>query len=73
MRKVVDMLVGLAVLVLLVASGFRFFTANMGFGLGYSDVTPLFLWRVAMALLALAAVLLLRQIRDKASPTSQTP
>ncbi len=73
MRKIVDVLVGLAVLVLLIGSGFRFFTANMGFGLGSSDVTPLFLWRAAIALLALAAVLLLRQIRDHVRPTSQTP
>jgi len=72
MRKIVDVLVGLAVLLLLVALGFRFFTANMGFGVGYSDITPLFLWRGAIALLALAAVLLLRQIRDDAGASSRT-
>jgi hypothetical protein len=45
MRKLVDVLVGLAVLVLLVAVGFRFLAPNMGFALSHSFVTPLFLWR----------------------------
>jgi len=72
MSKIVDVLVGLAVVLLLVALVFRFFTANMAFGVGSSDVTPLFLWRGAIALLALAAVLLLRQIRDHASASGHT-
>ena len=65
MRRLVDVLIGLAVLVLLVAVGLRFFSANLGFALFHSFVTPLFLWRGAMGLLAIAAVLVLRQIRDK--------
>ena len=65
MRHVVDVLTGLAVLALLVAVGFRFLSPNLGFSLLQSFVTPLFLWRVAMGLLAIAVVLLLRQIRDK--------
>ena len=65
MRNLADVLVGLAVLVLLLALGFRFLSPNMGFALSYSFVTPLFLWRGAMGLLTLAAVVLLRQIRDK--------
>jgi hypothetical protein len=65
MGRLVDVLTGLAVLVLLVAVGLRFFSPNLGFTLGQSFVTPLFLWRGAMGLLAIAAVLVLRQIRDK--------
>jgi len=65
MRQVVDGLVGLAALALLAAAGFRFLSPNMGFGLSSSFVTPLFLWRVALGLLAMATVLVLRQIRDK--------
>jgi len=65
MQKVVDVLVGLAVLVLLVALGFRFLSPDMGFALNQSFVTPLFLYRGAMGLLAIAGVLVLRQIRDK--------
>ena len=65
MRNLADVLVGLAALALLLAAGLRFLTSNMGFGLGSSLVTPLFLWRVAIALLALATVVLLRQIRDR--------
>ena len=65
MRKLVDVLVGLAVLVLLLAVGLRFFSPNLGFTLLHSFVTPLFLWRGAMGLLAIAAVLVLKQIRDK--------
>ena len=64
MRQLVDVLIGLAVLVLLVALGFRFLSRNMGFGLNQSFVTPLFFWRGAMGLLAIAGVLELRQIRD---------
>jgi len=40
--------------------------------LGYSGITPLFLWRGAIALLALAAVLLLRQIPDDPGASSLT-
>ena len=65
MRQVVDALIGLAVLVLLAALGFRFLSPNMGFALNQSFVTPLFFWRGAMGLLTIAAVLELRQIRDK--------
>jgi hypothetical protein len=65
MRRLVDVLTVLAVLVLLVAGELRFFSTNLGFALGQSFVTPLFLWRVAMGLLAIAAVLALRQIRDQ--------
>jgi hypothetical protein len=65
MRQLVDILVGVAVVVLLVAVGFRFFSPNMGFALRQSFVTPLFLWRGAMGLLIIAIALLLRQIRDK--------
>jgi len=65
MRRLVDVLTGLAVLLMLVAVGLRFFTENMGFALFHSSVTPLFLWRGAMGLLGIAAVLVLRQIRDK--------
>jgi hypothetical protein len=65
MRILVDVLVGLAVLVLVVAVGLRFFSPNLGFSLFNSFVTPLFLWRGAMGLLAIAAVLVLKQIRDK--------
>ncbi len=64
MRQLVDVLVGLAVLVLLTAVGFRFLSPNMGFALSQSFVTPLFLWRGAIGLLAIATVLVLRQIRD---------
>lgn len=64
MRTLVDVLLGLAVLALLLAVGFRFFSPNMGFLLSYSFVTPLFLWRGAIGLLSIATVLLLRQIRD---------
>ena len=49
MRRLVDVLVGLAVLVLLVAVGLRFFSPNLGFAIFHSFVTPLFLWRAAMA------------------------
>ena len=65
MRILVDILIGLAVLALLVALGFRFFSPNLGFALFNSFVTPLFLWRGAMGLLIIAAVLVLKQIRDK--------
>ncbi len=65
MRQLADVLTGLAVLVLLVAVGLRFFSTNLGFALGPSFVTPLFLWRGAIGLLAIAAVLVLKQIRDK--------
>ena len=65
MRRIVDLLVGVAVLVLLLALGFRLFSPDMGFALFRSFATPLFLWRGAMGLLTIAAVLLLRQIRDK--------
>jgi hypothetical protein len=65
MRRLVDVLIGLAVLVLLVAVGLRFFSPNLGFALFHSFVTPLFLWRGAMGLLAIGAVLVLRQVRDK--------
>jgi len=64
MRQLVDVLIGLAVLALLAALGFRFISPNMGFTLNQSFVTPLFFWRGAMGLLAIAAVLELRQIRD---------
>jgi len=67
MRKFVDVLLGAAVLVALVAVGLRFLSPNMGFSLSYSIVTPLFLWRAAIGLLVLAAVLLLRDIRDELS------
>jgi hypothetical protein len=65
MSRLVDVLTGLAVLALLVAVGFRFFSPNLGFSLLQSFVTPLFLWRVAMGLLTIAVVLVLKQIRDK--------
>jgi hypothetical protein len=65
MRRLADVLSGLAVLVLLVAVGLRFFSPNLGFALFHSFVTPLFLWRGAMGLLAIGIVLVLRQIRDK--------
>jgi hypothetical protein len=65
MRRLVDVLTGLAVLVLLVAVGLRFFSPNPGFALFHNFVTPLFLWRGAIGLLAIGAVLVLRQIRDK--------
>jgi len=65
MGKLVDVLIGLAVLVLLAAVGFRFFSPDMGFALFHSFVTPLFLWRGAMGLLTISGVLVLRQIRDK--------
>ena len=65
MRQLVDALVVVAVLVLLLAVGLRFFSPNLGFALFHSFVTPLFLWRGAMGLLAIAAVLVLKQIRDK--------
>lgn len=65
MRNVVDALVGLAVLAFLLALGFRFFSPNMGFAVSNSFVTPLFLWRGALGLLTLAAVLVLRQIREQ--------
>ena len=64
-RNLVDILTGLAALVFLVAVALRFFSPNMGFALFHSFVTPLFLWRGAMGLLAIAAVLVLRQIRDQ--------
>jgi len=51
--------------VFLVAVALRFFSPNMGFALFHSFVTPVFLWRGAMGLLAIAAVLVLRQIRDQ--------
>jgi hypothetical protein len=69
MRNLVDALISLAVLVVLVGLGFRFFSPNMGFGVGQSSVTPLFLWRGAIGLLILAGVLILRQIRDKQPST----
>ena len=65
MRQLVDVLIGLVVLVLLVALGLRFLSPKMGFALSHTFVTPLFLWRGAIGLLAIAAVLILRQIRDK--------
>lgn len=65
MRHLVDVLVILAVLAFLAALGFRFLSANMGFGVGNSFVTPLFMWRGGIGLLMIAAVLLLRQIRDR--------
>ncbi len=68
MRKLVDVLLGLAVLALLAALGLRFLSPQMGFSVSESSVTPLFLWRGAMGLLTIAAVLLLRQIRDEISP-----
>ena len=49
----------------MVAVALRFFSPNMGFALFHSFVTPVFLWRGAMGLLAIAAVLVLRQIRDQ--------
>ena len=52
-------------MVLLGAVGLRFLSPQMGFTLLHSFVTPLFLWRGAMGLLAITAVLELRQIRDK--------
>jgi hypothetical protein len=67
MRKLVDILVSLAALLILLGVVVRFFTPNMGFALGQSYVTPLFLWRGAMAFLVIAAALILRQIRDKDS------
>ena len=65
MRRLVDVLIGLAVLVLLLAVGLRFFSPERSFALFQSFVTPLFLWRGAMGLLAIGAMLVLRQIRDK--------
>ncbi len=65
MRQLADVLTGLAALVFLVALGLRFFSPQMGFALLQSFVTPLFLWRGAIGLLAIAAVLVLKQIRDK--------
>jgi hypothetical protein len=65
MRQVVDVLIGLAVVALLMAVGFRFLSPSRGFGLLNSFVTPLFLWRGAIGLLAIVAVLELRQIRAK--------
>ena len=65
MRKLVDVLVGLAALLMVVAVGLRFFTPEMGFPLFSGFVTPLFLWRGAMGFLAIAVVLVLKQIRDK--------
>jgi hypothetical protein len=65
MQKLVDVLLGAAVLAFLAALGFRFLSPDMGFNLASSFVTPLFLWRGAIGLLAVAAVLLLRQIRDE--------
>ena len=65
MRKLVDVLVGLAALTFLVAVGLRFLSPDMSFPIHNSFVTPLFLWRGAMGLLAIATVLVLKQIRDK--------
>ena len=65
MRQLVDVLIGLAVLLLFVAVGLRFLSPDMGFAVSSSFVTPLFLWRGAMGFLAFAGVLLLRQIREK--------
>jgi hypothetical protein len=64
MQRLVDVLVILAVLAFLAALGFRFLSPNMGFGIGNSFVTPLFMWRGGMGLLMIAAVLVLRQIRE---------
>lgn len=72
MRKLVDALIALAVLAFLLALGFRFLSANMGFALSSSVVTPLFLWRGGIGLLAVATVLVLRQIRDAVSSRNQT-
>jgi len=64
-RNLVDILTGLAALVFLVAVALRFFSPNMGFALFHGFVTPLFLWRGAIGLLAIAAVVVLKQIRDQ--------
>ena len=66
MRTLADVLVGMAVLCLLVAVGLRFLSPDMGFVVSASFVTPLFLWRGAVALLMFASVVILRQIRDRA-------
>ena len=65
MRQLVDVLVALAVLGLLVAVGFRFFSPNLGFALFRALSTASSPWRGEMGLLAIATVLVLRQIRDK--------
>jgi hypothetical protein len=65
MRQLVDVLSGLAVLLLFLAVGLRFLSPDMGFAVHNSFVNPQFLWRGAIALLAIASVLLLRQIRDR--------
>jgi hypothetical protein len=66
MRQVVDVLIVLAVLLLLTGAAFRFISPDMGFTVHNSFVTPLFLYRGAMGFLGVAAVVVLRQIRDQA-------
>ena len=65
MRQLVDVLVALAVLGLLVAVGFRFFSPNLGFALFQRSVHSLVPLPGEMGLMAIASVLVRRQIRDK--------